>query len=192
MSRDRLLPKALSRVHPEHMTPHIITIMTGVAVALGTFLLDINEAAELCNIGTLSAFFIVCLGVIILRIAEPERERSFRVPSMPLSLTFTIAGALFAIVLSKIFPVQVSHLVMALASIGAVSGLLLRGLKNSVLEKVSELAIPFYGMLTCFSLILLGVPHRTFITFSVWLTLGIIFYFSYSYIKSQRAKKQAQ
>jgi len=60
--------------------PHVTTIATGVAVALGSLIADENEIYDLTNIGTLSAFAIVCVGVLVLRYTEPDRPRPFRVP----------------------------------------------------------------------------------------------------------------
>ncbi len=84
MSRDGLLPKVLSSVHKKFKTPHVITIVTGLFVAGGTFFLDINKAAELCNVGTLSAFAMTCIAVIILRYTQPDRPRPFKAPLVPL------------------------------------------------------------------------------------------------------------
>jgi APA family basic amino acid/polyamine antiporter len=80
MSRDGLLPPALSRVHPRYRTPHVTTILTGIVVCVGAALLPISVVAELCSIGTLFAFVIVCAGVILLRLTDPARPRPFRVP----------------------------------------------------------------------------------------------------------------
>jgi APA family basic amino acid/polyamine antiporter len=80
MARDGLLPAWASRVHPKYRTPHITTVVTGVIVALGSLVADENEIYDLTNIGTLSAFAIVCLGVLVLRFKEPSRPRPFRVP----------------------------------------------------------------------------------------------------------------
>ena len=84
ISRDGLLPPVFSRVHPRFMTPSMPTVITGVAVALTAGLLPIKVIAELTNIGTLFAFVLVCLGVWILRSVEPELERPFRTPLVPL------------------------------------------------------------------------------------------------------------
>ncbi len=73
MSRDGLLPPVFSRVHPRFRTPYIPTILTGIAVALTAASCPIEEIAELTNIGTLFAFVLVCIGVWILRRAEPGR-----------------------------------------------------------------------------------------------------------------------
>lgn len=83
ISRDGLIPKVLSKVHTKFRTPHIITIAIGIITIIGTLFLDINKAAELTNVGTLSAFALVCVGIIILRYTDPNRHRPFKVPLVP-------------------------------------------------------------------------------------------------------------
>ncbi len=83
MSRDGLLPRAFGRIHPRFKTPHVATIVTAVFVAVGSAAASLDEMADLCNIGTLSAFIIVCVGVIVLRVREPDRPRPFRCPWVP-------------------------------------------------------------------------------------------------------------
>jgi APA family basic amino acid/polyamine antiporter len=80
MARDGLLPGALARVHPRFRTPHVATIITGVAVGGLAGVSNIDEMVDLTNIGTLSAFLLVCLGVSILRFRSPDQPRPFRVP----------------------------------------------------------------------------------------------------------------
>jgi len=80
MSRDGLLPKWCSKIHPVYKTPVVTTILTGIAVALPSAVFPIDEIVDLTNIGTLFAFVLVCAGVLILRIKEPARERPFRTP----------------------------------------------------------------------------------------------------------------
>jgi APA family basic amino acid/polyamine antiporter len=84
MSRDRLLGPWLSAVHPRFGTPHRATIITGAGVAVLAALIPIGDAADMTNIGTLFAFVLVCLGVIILRYTKPNHPRPFRLPLMPL------------------------------------------------------------------------------------------------------------
>ena len=91
MARDGLLPAWASKIHPRYRTPHITTLVTGVAVAVGSLFMDENEIYDLTNIGTLAAFAIVCVGVLVLRRTDPERPRPFRVPALPV---VAIAGAL--------------------------------------------------------------------------------------------------
>ncbi|HKP76720.1 MAG TPA: amino acid permease [Longimicrobiaceae bacterium] len=83
MSRDGLLPAAFGRVHPRWRTPHVSTALTGVAVSIAAGLLPISVLSQLVSIGTLLAFVLVSIGVIILRRARPELERPFRTPGMP-------------------------------------------------------------------------------------------------------------
>jgi len=80
MSRDGLLPRYFSRVHKRFKTPHITTIWTGAVVAILAAFCNIDEMANLCNIGTLFAFVLACAGVIVLRVKDPLRERPFKAP----------------------------------------------------------------------------------------------------------------
>jgi APA family basic amino acid/polyamine antiporter len=84
MSRDRLLPRMFSSVHKRFQTPHVSTWIAGFVVGIPAGIWDIDTFAELSNIGTLFAFVLVSLGVIVLRRKQPERPRSFRVPLVPL------------------------------------------------------------------------------------------------------------
>ena len=95
MARDGLLPKWASRVHPKYRTPHITTIVTGVLVAVGAALADDAATYDLTNIGTLWAFALVCLGVLVLRIKEPGRPRPFKVPAFWLVTLGGVAACLF-------------------------------------------------------------------------------------------------
>jgi basic amino acid/polyamine antiporter, APA family len=80
MARDGLLPHWASKVHGKYRTPYITTILTGVFVALWSLIGDAGETYDLTNIGTLFAFTLVCIGVIVLRYTDPARPRPFRVP----------------------------------------------------------------------------------------------------------------
>ena len=83
MSRDGLFPKFFSRVHPKFKTPHWSTWIAGFAVGVPGGIFAISDAADLSNIGTLFAFALVSLGVIILRRTQPDRPRIFKVPLVP-------------------------------------------------------------------------------------------------------------
>src|SRR5207247_3487989 len=95
MARDGLLPQYFAKIHPRFRTPHITTIWTGVFVGGIAAVVDIGSLADLTNIGTLFAFILVCLGVVILRRTDANRPRPFRVPMSPL---FPILGVLFCFV----------------------------------------------------------------------------------------------
>lgn len=98
MARDGLLPQYFASVHPKFKTPHITTIWTGVFVGFFAAFVDINEAVELTNIGTLFAFVLVNTGIIILRYKEPERPRPFKTPLVPLIPILGILSNLYLMV----------------------------------------------------------------------------------------------
>ena len=83
MSRDGLLPPVFSQVHPKYFTPHISTMLVGTVVALLAAVLPLTWLVELVSIGTLFAFILVSVGVIVLRKNEPDRPRAFRCPLVP-------------------------------------------------------------------------------------------------------------
>ena len=83
MARDGLLPSAFARVHPRFKTPHVTTILTGLAVGGIAGVTNIEEMVDLTNIGTLFAFTLVCIGIPLLRYRDPDRLRPFRVPLGP-------------------------------------------------------------------------------------------------------------
>ena len=90
MSRDGLLPPAFGTVHPRFRTPHVSTMLTGMIIALVAGLTPISALSQLVSIGTLLAFVLVSLGVIILRRTAPDWPRPFRAPFVPF---VPIAGA---------------------------------------------------------------------------------------------------
>jgi basic amino acid/polyamine antiporter, APA family len=83
MSRDGLLPKVFATVHPRFRTPHVSTIMTGAIIALVAGLTRIDVLGQLVSIGTLLAFVLVSIGIIILRKTLPDAPRPFRTPGVP-------------------------------------------------------------------------------------------------------------
>jgi APA family basic amino acid/polyamine antiporter len=101
MSRDGLLPKFFARVHPKYGTPHVATIITGVLVGVAAMFTTLEEMVDLTNIGTLFAFFLVCVGIIILRVKDPNRERPFRVP---FGIVLPVLGAISCIGLAIYLP----------------------------------------------------------------------------------------
>ncbi len=92
MARDGLLPKMLANVHPRFHTPHTVTIITGVVVSLFAAMFPVGALADISNSGTLFAFFIVALGVMMLRKSDPGRKRSFKTPMIWLVGPLAMAG----------------------------------------------------------------------------------------------------
>jgi len=97
MARDHLLPASVAKVHHRFHTPARMTMITGVIVAVMAALIPLEKLLELVNIGTLSAFGIVCLGVLILRIIHPNANRPFRSPAGPLVAILGLAGCIYLI-----------------------------------------------------------------------------------------------
>jgi APA family basic amino acid/polyamine antiporter len=95
MSRDGLLPKWASAIHPKFRTPWISTIAVGTVVAILPAFLSVGRLAELVNIGTLLAFTIVCAGVWVLRVRHPDLHRPFKTPFVPLVPILGIITALY-------------------------------------------------------------------------------------------------
>ena len=100
MAADGLFPKWVAKVHPKYHTPYVATIITGVVCALAGGLLPINVLGEMTSIGTLFAFVLVNIGVIILRVKQPNAARLFKVPGgkvggflIPGNWCYSVGGA---------------------------------------------------------------------------------------------------
>ncbi|MBU6252147.1 MAG: amino acid permease [Alphaproteobacteria bacterium] len=98
MSRDGLLPEAFSKIHPKYNTPHVITVLTGVAVALFAAFFPVGKLADISNSGTLFAFAAVSVAVLVLRRTDPDRRRPFRTPLIWLTAPIAILGCAYLFV----------------------------------------------------------------------------------------------
>jgi APA family basic amino acid/polyamine antiporter len=133
MARDGLLPAWAARVHPRFRTPHVTTILTGAVVATFATFLNINEVVELTNIGTLFAFVLVAIGVLILRRTNPDRVRPFRTPLVPWV-------PLFAVIMCTYLMLQLPWVTWVRFAVWLAIGLLvyfMYGMRHSVLQKHS-------------------------------------------------------
>ena len=95
MSRDRLLPGRLAAIHPRYGTPWVISLVTGVVVALIATFVPLSTLADMVNIGTLFAFVLVSIGVLVLRRTQPELPRAFRTPAVPLVPILAVIACVF-------------------------------------------------------------------------------------------------
>ena len=95
MSRDGLLPQVFSKIHPKYNTPHVITILTGVFVALFAAFFPVGKLADISNSGTLFAFAAVSIAVLVLRRTDPDRRRPFRTPAIMVTAPVAIAGCVY-------------------------------------------------------------------------------------------------
>ena len=131
MSRDGLLPKVFSRVHPRFRTPWINTLVVGLIVALAAGFFDINSLGDMTSVGTLAAFAVVCLSVIWLRRTHPEIPRGYRVPFYPI---LPILGILSCLWLITTVPYYVK-VIFAWYTLGMIILYFIYGMHNSKLAK---------------------------------------------------------
>ena len=131
MARDGLLPAWAAKVHPKYRTPHIATVITGLVVASAALVADENEIYDLTNIGTLFAFTIVCIGVLVLRYVDPTRARPFRVRALPV---VSVLGAGACLYVMKGLPTHAWERFGIWLAIGVVL-YFLYGYRNSTLRR---------------------------------------------------------
>ena len=117
MSHDGLLPKAFSAVHPKYRTPYLSTAVTGIVVSIAAGLVPIAVLGQLVSMGTLLAFVLVCIGILILRRTSPDIPRPFRTPGLP---WVPIAGALICLVQMFSLPVTTWERLVVWLAIGLV------------------------------------------------------------------------
>ena len=107
MARDRLLPEVLTSIHSRFGTPHVVTLITGAVVIAASAFFPVGKLADLSNGGTLSAFFAVALGVMILRRTDPARRRAFRTPMVWLVGPLALIGCVVLFSLLPLFTILV-------------------------------------------------------------------------------------
>jgi basic amino acid/polyamine antiporter, APA family len=189
MSRDGLMPKKFSSIHPKYKTPGFATIITGLVVGIPIFFTDEKLVLDFTSIGTLFAFVLVCGGMLILPRQTGKRENGkFRMPyvnSKWIVPGITITGfiLIFSYLPESVYhgndssnslnvPMVVFYLIWAAMAV-------LSFLKNLSL-------IPMLGLLSCLYL-LTGMGTTNWIMFSIWLGIGLVIYFLYGYRKSRLA-----
>lgn len=192
MSRDGLLPKKFSIIHPKYGTPSYGTIATGIIVAVPTLFLDAEFVTDLTSIGTLFAFVVVCAGVLYLppindEIENPENSKRFRLPYVNAKIiipALMVFLALFFkdhisenIKFSEGWDVWRHHIPFYLFMIGFVVMAYLSFKKNYSL-------IPVLGVLSCLFL-MTEIGVKNWFVFGVWLLIGLVFYFNYGYKRSR-------
>jgi APA family basic amino acid/polyamine antiporter len=188
MSRDGLLPKIFSNVHPVFRTPAFSTWVAGILVAVPSGLFDIGTLADLSNIGTLFAFVLVSIGVIVLRYREPERRRGFRVPGgseRKRSKTATLTRVLIGLAATAIL-----HYLIGFVPWEYIRAVLFVALYFVLFVWLwrTILLLPLLSVAFCF-LLMGGLPIITWFRFLIWLVLGLVIYFSFGYFRSEFAKR---
>jgi amino acid transporter len=192
MSRDGLLPAKFSSIHPKYKTPWFATLVTGAVVAIPALFMNLTEVTDLTSIGTLFAFVLVCAGVLLLpkEDAEQSKNKRFRIPYINSKFIVPLLFVgIFIVFKEEIFAlfdyngdwhVYKDKLPYFLFILAAIIMSVLSFMKNLSL-------IPVLGMLSCLYL-MTELGYTNWLRFLIWLGLGLIIYFSYSYHKSNLNK----
>jgi len=187
MSRDGLLPKAFSRIHPKYQTPSFATVVTGFVVAIPALFMNLTEVTDLTSIGTLFAFVLVCGGVLLLP-KEASVKGKFQIPYISsrwivpalfiIGIYFfwkPITGLFSGENLHENFPYFLFIILSAALSVAA------------FIKKLS--LIPVLGLLSCFYL-MTELGYTNWLRFLIWLVIGLVIYFTYSYKHSKIGKME--
>lgn len=193
MSRDGLLPKRFSKIHPRFKTPSYATIITGIIVGIPALFLNLTIVTDLTSIGTLFAFILVCGGVLILPREEKSAEKRFQLPYISgqwivPGLVLLLIGLFHGEILSRlsfaggweVWKHNIPFFIFVVVTL-ALSYL-------SITRKLS--LIPVLGMLSCFYL-MTEIALKNWIVFTIWLIIGLTIYFLYSYGHSKLGRHKA-
>ena len=192
MSRDGLLPKAFSRIHPKYKTPSFATIITGLFVAIPALFLNLTEVTDLTSIGTLFAFVLVCGGVLLLPKREAgEPEPKFKIPYINsqfiVPVLFIVGAIIFRNNFSRLFDFnagwevfkdKLPFFLFIILSIALTIA--------SFVKKLS--LVPVLGLASCFYL-MTELGFTNWMRFLIWLIIGLFIYFLYSRHHSKLNKK---
>jgi APA family basic amino acid/polyamine antiporter len=147
MARDGLLPEKLASVHPRFRTPHVVTVVTGIGTTIAAAVLPVGKLADYSNSGTLFAFFMVSIAVMVLRKTDPNRKRPFRTPGLWVIAPLAILGC---VVLYFSLPLTA---ILVLPVWGAVGLMVYFGYSRSrshvgrgLIESMEEDDPPIYGV----------------------------------------------
>ena len=188
MSRDGLLPKAFSRIHPKFHTPSFATIVTGLVVGIPALFLNLTVVTDLTSIGTLFAFVLVCGGVLLLP-REAAQSGRFHLPYINakwiVPILFVGGAYFFKDNIVGLFTAKNPILNFPFMLFILLSGVL------TVCAFIKNLSlIPVLGLLSCFYL-MTELGFANWVRFIVWLAIGLFIYFTYSYKNSVLGKEKA-
>ena len=191
MSRDGLLPKAFSRIHPKYKTPSFATIVTGFFVAIPALFLNLTEVTDLTSIGTLFAFVLVCGGVLLLpKREEGEAAPKFKIPYISSQFIVPVLFITGVFIFWKnflglfdfsegweVFRDKLPFFLFVILSVGLTIA--------SFVKKLS--LIPVLGLASCFYL-MTELGYTNWLRFLIWLVIGLVIYFFYGRQHSKLGK----
>lgn len=183
MSRDGLLPKRFSKIHPKYKTPSFATIVVGFVVAIPALFMNLTMVTDLCSIGTLFAFVLVCGGVLVLQ-NKPDVERgSFRTPYMNAGYVLPVLLIGSLIYFWSTGDIMQYFQLKSWSDFGQKIPSLIFWIFTLFLTVVSipkKLSlIPSLGLLSCLYM-MSEIPLQNWIYFGIWLLIGLVIYFTYS------------
>lgn len=189
MSRDGLLPKIFSRIHPRHGTPSFSTILTGIVVAVPALFLNLGEVLSLTSIGTLFAFVLVCGGVLALEQQKDRPESKFKVPYINSQFIYPVLLLAGVILIWINVPGHFTEDIWT-KDTWPMAAFWLIAIIMAVMAFVKRFSlIPILGMMSCFYL-MAQETHKVWMRFLIWLAIGLCVYFLYSYRNSKLAKEK--
>jgi len=189
MSRDGLLPKIFSRIHPKYGTPSFSTILTGIVVAVPALFLNLGEVLSLTSIGTLFAFVLVCGGVLVLQQRKDKPESKFKVPYINAQFIYpALVIAAIVLIVNKV-PSHFTEDIWT-KDTWPMAAFWVIAITMAVLAFTRKLSLlPILGMISCFYL-MAQETHKVWMRFLIWLVIGLAIYFLYSYWNSKLAKEK--
>jgi amino acid transporter len=186
MSRDGLLPKIFSKIHPKYKTPSFSTILTGFVVAIPALFLNLNEVLSLTSIGTLFAFVLVCGGVLVLQNRKDKPESKFKVPYVNGQFIYPSMLLIAVVLISLYFPSHFKQDIWTkdtwpMAAFWAIA------IMVAIMAFIKKWSLlPILGMISCFYL-MAQETHLVWMRFLIWLAIGLAIYFAYGYRNSRLA-----
>jgi amino acid transporter len=188
MSRDGLLPKAFSKIHPKYKTPSFATIITGIVVAVPALFMNLTEVTDLTSIGTLFAFIVVCGGVLVLQQKNSQPPGTYRVPYVNgkyiIPLLFT--GIM---VINIIYNKEYWNEYFSAVNAGGIWNVIemlpmmvfiISGIVVAWFSYHKNLSvIPVFGLMSCMFL-MTKLGHTNWMRFFIWLVIGLVVYFAFS------------
>jgi APA family basic amino acid/polyamine antiporter len=187
MSRDGLLPKAFSKIHPKYSTPSFATIMTGFLVAIPALFMDASLVTDLTSIGTLFAFVLVCGGVLVLPRESRTVKKSFSLPYINGQFIVPVLWIVFAFFSRERIFGGFSHFGNEQHQEYLFLIFVFLSFAFSVFSFLRKWSlIPVLGVLCC-SYLMIEIPVNSWFVFFAWMAAGLIIYFGYGYRRSKIA-----
>ena len=189
MSRDGLLPKVFSKIHPKYGTPSFSTILTGFLVAVPALFLNLDVVLALTSIGTLFAFVLVCGGILVLQQQKDRPESKFKVPYVNAQFIFPVALAGTLALIFYYYPTYFSDIFAWETFPMIIFWIVVIVLCFYTIKNKFSL-IPILGLVSCFYL-MAQESHTNWMRFIIWLAIGLVVYFLYGYSHSKLSKSES-